>query len=59
MEIEKEGPTSISGGLMATITRRKAGENAAAKAEECQAKVFFLFSIISFVTFQSLVHIHN
>ena len=57
MEIEKEGPTSISEGLMATITRRKAGENAAAKAEECQAKVFF--SIISFATFQSLVHIHN
>ena len=25
---------------MPTITRRKAGENAAAKAEECQAKVF-------------------
>ena len=43
MEIEKKGPTSISGGLMATITRRKAGENAAAKAEECQAKVFFIF----------------
>ena len=46
MEIEKEGPRIISGAFITIIsinTRRKAGENAAAKAEECQAKVFFHF----------------
>ena len=46
MEIEKEGPRIISGAFITIIsinTRRKAGENAAAKAEECQAKVFFIF----------------
>ena len=43
---------------MPTITRRKAEENAAAKAEECQAKVFF-FIFYNFICHFSKLGPHS